>query len=143
MNHYFTSIIFCALSAIAFSQSKSIYTNNAPKPIGPYSQAIKAGNTLYLSGQIALTTDNKLDTASFENEVKQVFTNIKAVLAEAKFDPKNVVKVSIFLTDIKKFKILNEEYTKVFSEPYPARETVEVKALPLNAHLEVSVIAVK
>jgi 2-iminobutanoate/2-iminopropanoate deaminase len=124
------SFIFILVSVNCFSQSKKqiILTENAPKPIGPYSQAIKVGNTVYVSGQIALRNDGTMDSTSIENETLQVITNIKAVLAAAKMDLNNVVKSTIYVTDLKNFKKMNEVYATFFKENPPARETVEVKA---------------
>lgn len=120
------SFIFILVSVNCFSQSKKqiIFTENAPKPIGPYSQAIKAGNTVYVSGQIALRNDGTMDSTSIENETLQVITNIKAVLAAAKIDLNNVVKSTIYVTDLKNFKKINEVYATFFKENPPARETV-------------------
>lgn len=139
------AFIFIVVSANCFSQSEKqvIFTEKAPKPIGPYSQAIKAGHTVYVSGQIALRNDGSMDTTTIENETIQVITNIKAVLTAAKMDLNNVVKSTIYVTDLKNFKRINEIYATFFKENPPARETVEVKSLPKNAHIEISVIAVE
>jgi 2-iminobutanoate/2-iminopropanoate deaminase len=136
--------IFIFSAAIGLSQNKQvIYTDKAPKPIGPYSQAILSGNTLYVAGQIALKTDGTLDSSSVENETMQVLNNIKSVLEAAKMGFKNVVKSAIYVTDLKNFKRINDTYGTFFTEAPPARETVEVKSLPKGAHIEISVIAVK
>ena len=124
---------------------KIINSNMAPDPVGPYNQAIMFDNTIYLSGQIALdplTMTMKND--SIESETKQVFKNISEVLKEAKCDFNNVVKTTIFLTDINDFKIVNKLYSNYFEKGNePARETVEVSALPKGAKIEISVIAKK
>jgi 2-iminobutanoate/2-iminopropanoate deaminase len=121
-----------------------IYTENAPKPIGPYSQAVFIHNTLYVSGQIAINPKTgELVTDSLDNETHQVMKNIRAVLNAAGMDFTNVVKSSIFLSDMNNFQKVNEIYAQYFSENPPARETVEVTCLPKNVNVEISVIAVK
>jgi len=120
-----------------------IYTEKAPKPIGPYSQGIMTGNTLFVSGQIALNTAGALDTSSIESETKQVLTNINAILDAAGMGFEDVVKTTIYLTDLSHFKAVNEYYGKWFVHNPPARETVQVAALPKGARIEISVIAVK
>jgi 2-iminobutanoate/2-iminopropanoate deaminase len=134
---FLVSSILCAQT-----ERKIIFTDKAPKPIGPYNQAILAGNTLYVSGQIALKLDGVLDSTSIENETTQVFNNLKAVLEAAKMDLKNVVKSTIYLTNMKDFKKVNDVYAKHFLNVAPARETVEVKSLPKGAHIEISLVAV-
>ena len=121
-----------------------IYTEKAPKPIGPYSQAILRGNTLFVSGQVAfIPATGELDTSSIENETKQVMENIKVILEEAGMNMGNVVKTSIFLIDMGNFGKVNEVYAKYFSTDPPARETVQVSALPKKVNVEISVIAMK
>ncbi len=124
---------------------KIIYTENAPAPIGPYSQAILAGNTLYVSGQIAIDPANgNMKTGNLPDETRQVMENLKAVLLAAGMNFDNVVKCSIFLSDMNNFSVVNEIYGSYFSENnYPARETVEVSTLPKNVNVEISCIAVK
>jgi 2-iminobutanoate/2-iminopropanoate deaminase len=120
-----------------------VYSDKAPKTIGPYSQAIKVGNTLYLSGQIAINPETgKMDTLDIETEVKRVLDNLGEVLKSAGMKYENVVKVTIFTTDLKQFATINTVYGKYFKEKQPARETVQVVALPLKAHVEISAIAV-
>lgn len=123
--------------------NKVIFTDKAPKPIGPYSQGILTGNTLYVAGQIALKADGNLDTTSIENETTQIIQNISAILQAGKMTLKNVVKTTVYVTDLKNFKKLNDTYATFFTQNPPARETVEVKALPKGARIEISVIAVK
>ncbi|MCC6371676.1 MAG: hypothetical protein IT236_11775 [Bacteroidia bacterium] len=118
-----------------------IFTDKAPAPIGPYSQAIRCGKTLYVSGQIALRTDGSMDTSSVENECRQVLNNIKKIVEAGGKNLNDVCKVSIFTTDLKQFSRINEVYKTFFSTSPPARETIEVKALPKGAHIEISVIA--
>ncbi len=123
---------------------KAIYTTEAPAPIGPYNQAIQAGNTLYVSGQIAINPANgQLVTDTVEEETKQVMANLKAVLAKAGFDFGDVVKTTIFLSDMNLFPAVNEIYGSYFNGEFPARETVAVAGLPKAVNVEISVIAVK
>jgi 2-iminobutanoate/2-iminopropanoate deaminase len=136
--------IFFCYSKDTKTQKKVIYTKNAPKPIGPYSQAILAGNTLYISGQIAIdTVTSQIINAVIKKETEVVLNNIKAVLKEAGFEMQDIVKTTIFLTDLSNFSIVNTVYAGYFSGNYPARETVQVSQLPKGAHVEISVIAVK
>lgn len=121
-----------------------IFSSNAPEPIGPYSQAILAGNTLFVSGQIAIeTSTGKIITESIEAEAEQVMTNLSEVLKAAGMEFSNVVKCSIFLTDMADFPKVNAVYGKYFQQNPPARETVEVSALPKNVNVEISCIAIK
>jgi 2-iminobutanoate/2-iminopropanoate deaminase len=121
-----------------------INTNNAPAPIGPYNQAIKAGDTLYISGQIALSPNtNELISGSIADEAKQVLENLDAILKEAGYSFKDVVKTTIFLTDMASFSTVNEVYATYFTENAPARETVAVKGLPKGVNVEISLIAWK
>jgi 2-iminobutanoate/2-iminopropanoate deaminase len=122
---------------------KIIFTPNAPAPIGPYSQAVLVNNTLYCSGQIALNSEGALDTSSIENETKHIMANINEVLKASGMNFGNIVKTSIFLTDMNDFATVNETYSKFFDKDFPARETVQVSALPKGVHVEISVIAVK
>jgi 2-iminobutanoate/2-iminopropanoate deaminase len=120
-----------------------INTNNAPAPIGPYSQAIKVGNTLYASGQIAIDpATGNLNTGDITSETHQVMKNIAAILNEVGMDFSNVVKTSIFLKDMNQFTAVNETYGSYFSANYPARETVQVSRLPKDVNVEISVIAI-
>ena len=120
-----------------------IYSDKAPTPIGPYSQAVKSGNTLYVSGQIPLDVETgKFITDDIATETSQVMKNIGAILNAAKMDFSNVVKCSIFVTDMNDFSIVNSSYEKYFDNEPPARETVEVSALPKGVHVEISCIAV-
>ncbi|MDO6743732.1 Rid family detoxifying hydrolase [Tenacibaculum soleae] len=124
---------------------KIITTHKAPAPIGPYNQAILSGNTLYTSGQIALhPTTGELIIDSIENETKQVMKNMKEVLAAAEMTFENVVKSSIFISDMHNFSKINDVYALYFNEATaPARETVEVANLPKFVNVEISMIAVK
>jgi 2-iminobutanoate/2-iminopropanoate deaminase len=123
---------------------KIISTPNAPKAIGPYSQAILVANTLYCSGQIAINPENgELITSDIIAETKQVMQNLEAILEEAKMTFKNVVKCSIFIKNMLQYIEINQVYAKYFDENPPARETVEVSVLPKNVNIEISLIAVK
>ncbi|HKJ06873.1 MAG TPA: RidA family protein [Flavobacteriaceae bacterium] len=122
-----------------------ITTSKAPAPIGPYNQAVLTGNTLYTSGQIALNPKTgELVMDSIKAETKQVMENMKAVLAEAEMTFENVVKTSIFISDMHNFAEINEVYGSYFNETTaPARETVEVANLPKFVNVEISMIAIK
>lgn len=121
-----------------------IFSENAPAPIGPYSQAVKVGDTLYVSGQIPLDPESgQLQTESIEQETHLVMKNIEAVLNASDMDFSHIVKCSIFVTDMNDFAKVNEAYATYFHENPPARETVEVAALPKGVHVEISCIAVE
>ncbi|WP_424493655.1 Rid family detoxifying hydrolase [Salinimicrobium sp. GXAS 041] len=124
---------------------KIIKTDNAPAPIGPYNQAILTENTLYISGQIAINpVDNQLVMSSIKEETEQVLRNLKAILQAAEMSFENVIKSSIFISDMNNFAKINEVYAKYFDEETaPARETVEVANLPKFVNVEISMIAVK
>jgi 2-iminobutanoate/2-iminopropanoate deaminase len=123
---------------------EEILTLKAPAPIGPYSQAIKAGNFLFLSGQIPLIPETgQIENGDIKAQMLRIMKNIAAVLESAHMDFSNVVKVTIFLKDLKNFSAINETYEEFFKKPYPARSTVEVKDLPKGADVEVDVIAYK
>lgn len=120
-----------------------INSEKAPSPIGPYSQAVKAGNTLFISGQIALDqSTGELIMDSIEKETEQVMQNLKHVLEEAGLGMNHIVKCSIYITDMNNFAAINEVYGKYFSQDPPARETVEVSGLPKGVNVEVSAIAI-
>jgi 2-iminobutanoate/2-iminopropanoate deaminase len=120
-----------------------IYTANAPAPIGPYSQAIKIGNMLYTSGQIAINpTTNELVLNSIEEETQQVMLNIKAILEECGMTFENIIKSTIFISNMNDFGAINQVYGSYFNpETAPARETVQVACLPKNVNIEISVVA--
>lgn len=122
---------------------KAITIPNAPAPIGPYSQAILKNDTLYVSGQIPLNpATGELAISSIETATEQVLTNIGALLNEAGMTFDNIVKCSIFLTDLSDFAKVNEIYARYFDGVPPARETVQVAKLPLNVPIEISCIAI-
>lgn len=144
-------IVLAAISAASLTwlmiknpESKVIvHTDSVPQPIGPYSQAVVHDNTIYVSGQIALSPKTgQLDTTSIQAETKQVMNNIRGILAASGLEMKHILKTTIYLTDIKFFPEVNEVYGSFFNDKnYPARETIAVKALPKGARVEISVIA--
>ena|SRR5882724_5562615 len=121
-----------------------IITADAPAPIGPYNQAILSGNTLYISGQICIDPKSgELKKKDIQEETQQVMKNLKAILSAAGMDFSHVVKTTIFITDMNQFSAINEVYAKCFEADPPARETVQVGALPKFVNVEISMIAVK
>ena len=124
---------------------KIIKTSKAPAPIGPYNQAILSGNTLYTSGQIAIDpSTGKLKIATIEEETTLVMENMRAVLAAAEMTFDNVIKTSIFISDMENFSEINTIYGRYFNEDTaPAIETVEVANLPKYVNVEISMIAIK
>ena len=124
---------------------KIIETKNAPAPIGPYSQAVLINNTLYSSGQIAINPETgDLVTENIEDETKLVMQNIKAILTAAEMDFDQVIKTTIFISNMDDFSKINEIYGSYFDEKNaPARETVQVAKLPKNVNVEISIIAMK
>lgn len=121
-----------------------IKTNNAPDPIGPYNQAILTGNTLFISGQICIDPKTgDLKNRDIQDETHQVMHNLKAILQEAGMEFSDVVKTTIFITDMNQFGEVNTVYGKYFESDFPARETVQVSALPKFVNVEISMIAVK
>ena len=125
--------------------SKSVvYSDQAPEPIGPYSQAIQSGNMLFVSGQVAIErSSGNIITTDIESETRQVMVNLEKILQAAGFDFSNVVKSSIFLKDMNNFPKVNAIYGEYFKTNPPARETVEVSRLPKDVNVEISCIAVK
>ena len=119
-----------------------IFTSNAPAPIGPYSQAIRYENTVYVSGQIPIEPQSgEMVEGDIQMETRRVMDNVCAVLHAAQSDPSRILKTSIFLTDMNDFAAVNEVYATYFSHYAPARETIQVVRLPKNARVEISVIA--
>ncbi len=124
--------------------NQAVHTNSAPAAIGPYSQAIQAGGTLYVSGQIPIDPA----TGSFAGEdivsqTRQCLTNIRAILAEAGYTMADVVKTTVLMTDLAEFTTMNQVYAEFFQTPYPARAAFQVAALPRNAKVEIECVAVK
>ena len=123
---------------------KIINTTNAPAPIGPYNQAVIANGFLFLSGQVAINPETGgLTQSSITEETHQVMRNIKAVLLEASYGFEDVVKTTIFLSDMNLFAEVNEVYGSYFDTDFPARETVAVKGLPKGVNVEISMTAFK
>ena len=122
---------------------KAISTSNAPAAIGPYSQAIQAGNIVYASGQIPIDpATGSFAEGGIKEQTRQSLTNVNAILEEAGLTLANVVKTTVFLADIADFADMNSVYAEFFSEPYPARSAVAVKSLPKGALVEIEVVAV-
>lgn len=154
-NSIFIAFAFCAIAALiwmTFSAKNQhaehngpVATDQAPQPIGPYSQAVMRGNAMFVSGQIAINPKTGiLDTANISAETKQVMENIAAILLASKMEMKDVAKATIYLTNLDDFKTVNEVYGSYFGKgPFPARETVEVRRLPKGAHIEISVTAIR
>lgn len=120
---------------------KSTYTKQAPAAIGPYSQGMVVNNLFYSSGQIALTPEGELIQGGIEEQVHQVFSNIKAVLESAQASLETVVKTTVFIKDMNDFPVINEIYGTYFTEHLPARSCVEVARLPKDVLIEMEVIA--
>jgi len=119
-----------------------VFTDKAPKPIGPYSQAVKVGGWLYISGQIPLDpSTGEVVEGGVESQTRRVLENIKAILEAAGYTINDVVKVTVYLVDLNDFQAFNKVYSEYFSNHYPARTTVQVSALPRNARIEIDVIA--
>lgn len=116
-----------------------IHTDHAPEAIGPYSQAVKVGNTVYLSGQIPLMPGTmNLVEEGFEAQVRQAFQNVQAVCEAAGGSLADLIKLTIYLTDLSQFSVVNEIMAEFFTKPYPARAAIEVSALPKNAEVEIA-----
>ena len=123
---------------------KQIHTDNAPKALGPYSQAIEAGGMVFASGQVPIdpATDQFVE-GGIKEQTRQSLTNARNILREAGTDLTHVVKTTVFLSDMDNFAAMNEVYAEFFQQPYPARSTVAVKTLPKGALVEIECIAVK
>ena len=119
---------------------KIISTSKAPSALGPYSQAVWVNNLLFLSGQIPLNHMGELVVGTIEEQTKQVFSNINAIIKESGGTLDDVIKLSLFVTDVGNFEAINKVMAALFSEPYPARTTIEVSALPKNAALEIEAL---
>lgn len=152
------SLIISVISLLAFEgcklnpqktksvtlEKQAILSLKAPKPIGPYSQAIRTGDLVFISGQIALNNFGVLDTSNIKNETAQVMKNLEEILKESGMTFKNVVKTTIYLRDMNKFSEVNQVYAGFIENTIaPARETIEVSALPKGANIEISMIAVQ
>jgi len=146
MNNYFClakSFLPLWAGCVFLTMEKQVInTPGAPAPIGPYNQAIKAGNLLFISGQVAINpATGNIDATDIIGETHQVMHNLKAILSQAGMNFSHVVKTTIFLSDMTLFATVNEVYGKYFSSDFPARETVAVKGLPKNVNVEISMIA--
>ncbi|MGE5520277.1 MAG: RidA family protein [Candidatus Dadabacteria bacterium] len=125
-------------------EKRIIHTKSAPEPIGPYNQAILLNQMLFISGQICIdATSGNLKNKDIEEETHQVMQNLRVILTDAGMSFNDVVKTTIYLTDMNKFGSVNEIYGKYFSGDFPARETVQVSALPKQCNVEISMIAIK
>ncbi len=151
---FFSICLAIFLIAIAYNafnnknetdMKRIINTSNAPKPIGPYNQAVISGNLMFISGQVAFDPNtDELVLDDIQKETKQVMENLKSILEEANLSFDNVVKTTIFLSDMNDFQQVNEVYGSYFSnDQAPARETVEVSRLPKDVNVEISMIASK
>ena len=120
-----------------------IETDDAPKALGTYSQAIEAGNTIYLSGQIPLDPKTMKLVEGNENQIRQVFKNMQAVCESSEVSLNEIVKLNVYLSDLSVFSLVNEVMKELFSEPYPARAAIQVAKLPLDSLIEVEGIIVK
>jgi len=122
---------------------KIIFTENAPKAIGPYSQAVNAGSFTFVSGQVAINPETgDLMNQSIEQQAEQVIKNLTAICDKANASLDNIVKLTIYITDMNDFSVVNEVMQRHFKEPYPARATVEVSALPLGVNVEMDAILI-
>lgn len=121
--------------------SKTIFSDQAPAPVGPYSQAVQTGGLIFCAGQIALKPDGTFLDGDLAEQAEQIMQNIIAVLAAADCTLENIVKTTIYLTDISDFGAVNEVYGKYFEQNPPARTTIAVKELPFNAKVEIEVVA--
>jgi len=122
---------------------QKIHAEQAPRALGPYSQAIKTGNTVYLAGQIGLDPrSGELVAQDITHEIAQVFANLQAVCQAAGGDLNHIVKLTVYLTNFNDYAALNQAMTTLFHEPYPARAVVQVVQLPKNAHIEIDAIMV-
>jgi len=122
---------------------KIIFTERAPQAIGPYSQAVSAGGFTFVSGQVAINPETgDLMNSSIKDQAEQVIKNLKAICEEANGSLADIVKLTIYITDMNDFAVVNETMQKYFSEPYPARATVEVSALPLGVNVEMDAVLV-
>ena len=124
--------------------NRSIHTDKAPAAIGPYSQAVQAGNTVYVSGQIPISPEKgELTEGGIEAQTRQSLTNISNILAAAGYSMKDVVKTTVLLADIADFAAMNAVYAEFFEEPYPARAAFQAAAIPKGALVEIECVAVK
>ena len=124
-----------------FAAKESIYTKNAPQPIGVYSQAIKTGHTIYISGQIPIDPKTgSIVEGNFKNQTRQVISNINEIAKAAGGTLDDIVKLTVYLTDLNSFALVNEVMLESFHSPYPARAVIEIKSLPKNAVVEIEAV---
>ncbi len=139
--------LFLTISLITFGgkmEKKVVYTERAPKPVGPYSQAIIAGNFIFTAGQIPIDPKtNQIVQGDIKEQTRQVLENLKAVLEEAGATFDDVVKVTVYMRDLNEFSAMNEVYSEYFKNSPPARTTVEVSRLPRDVKIEIDLIALK
>ncbi|NPV13825.1 RidA family protein [candidate division WOR-3 bacterium] len=122
---------------------EAVFSDQAPKPVGPYSQAVIAGSLVWCSGQIGIDPKTGLLVEGLEQQTEQIFKNLKVVLEKAGSGLDQVIKATVFITNMKDFVRVNEIYARFFKEPFPARSTVEVGALPKGALVEIEVVATR
>jgi len=123
--------------------TKSITSEHAPKAVGPYSPAVKLGDFVYVSGTLPIDPEtNQLAEGGIQEQTYQVLKNMEAILAEMNLETRHIVKTTVFMTDLSQFDAMNEIYATYFADPYPARSTVEVKALPKGASIEIEAIVI-
>jgi 2-iminobutanoate/2-iminopropanoate deaminase len=134
-------LLISLLAGCSVEPRRVVSTDKAPRPVGPYSQAVMAGGRLYVSGQIALRPDGSLDTSSVESECRQVMENVRSVVESAGMTMGRISKVTVYTTDLSYFGTINAVYGGYFESDPPARETIQVSALPKRARIEISVIA--
>ncbi len=122
---------------------KTILSDKAPHPVGPYSPAVSIGEFIYSSGQVGINADGKFTSEDVKGQTKQALENLKNILEDNGSSLDDIVKVTVFLRDMEDFTEMNDIYSRYFTKPYPARSTVAVNGLPLNARVEIEVIAYK
>lgn len=134
-------LLFIMISNESFAAKESIYTKNAPEPIGVYSQAIKIDSAVYISGQIPIDpSTGEMIKGSFKDQARQAFANVREITKAAGGNIDDIVKLTIYLTDLNHFSIVNEVMLELFHKPYPARAVIEIKALPKNASVEIEAV---
>ncbi|MFB7641462.1 RidA family protein [Peribacillus butanolivorans] len=120
---------------------EAVLTSNAPQPIGPYSQAVLSKGILYISGQLPLNPNTNKLSIGIEDQARQCLENLKHILIEKGLEMNSVLKTTIFVTDLSDFQTVNEIYAEYFSKPFPARSTIQVAELPMNAMIEIELMA--
>jgi 2-iminobutanoate/2-iminopropanoate deaminase len=134
-------LLFLVACHASFAAKEGIHTKNAPEPIGVYSQAIKTGNTIYISGQIPIDPKTgKMIEGSFKDQIKQALVNVNEIAKAAGGNLDDIVKISVYLTDLSHFALVNEAMLELFHTPYPARAVIEIKSLPENATVEIEAV---